>query len=61
MKLEYLRCRMWREGIGGRRWYKYCVHKYINGKVRHIETVLGIGEGGIKENDEGGEFYYDIL
>jgi hypothetical protein len=33
---------------------------YENGKIRHIETILAI-EGGIKENDGGGEFSYDIL
>jgi hypothetical protein len=26
---------------------------YINGKMRPVETILGIGEGGIKENGGG--------
>jgi hypothetical protein len=30
---------------------------YENGKMRHAETILRVGEGGgIKENDGGGEF-----
>jgi hypothetical protein len=32
-----------------------------NGKMRPVETILGMGEGRIKENDGGGEFNYDIL
>jgi hypothetical protein len=31
-----------------------------NGKMRPVETILGMGEGRIKENDGGGEFNYDI-
>jgi hypothetical protein len=27
---------------------------YENGKMRPVETIAGIGEGGIKENDVGG-------
>jgi hypothetical protein len=34
---------------------------YINGKMIPIETSPGMGEGGIQENDEGGEFKYDIF
>jgi hypothetical protein len=45
--------RMWGEGIGGWIWYKYCVHMYVNWKMRLVETVPRIGEGGIKENDGG--------
>jgi hypothetical protein len=26
---------------------------YENGKVRHVETTLGMGERGIRENDGG--------
>jgi hypothetical protein len=33
---------------------------YGNGKMRPIETLPGIGGGGIKENDGGDEFKYDI-
>jgi hypothetical protein len=39
---------------------KYCVHVYINGKMRPVETIPGMGGGEIKENDGGGKFY-DIL
>jgi hypothetical protein len=34
---------------------------YENGKIRPVETVLIRGGGGIKENNGGGEFNYDIL
>jgi hypothetical protein len=33
---------------------------YENGKMRHVETIPRIGNGG-KENAGGGEFNYDIL
>jgi hypothetical protein len=33
---------------------------YVNGKMRSVETIPGIGQG-IKENDGGGEFKYDIF
>jgi hypothetical protein len=36
-------------------------HMYVNGKMIPIETVSGIGEGGIEENDGGGEFKCDIF
>jgi hypothetical protein len=26
---------------------------YVNGKMRHVETIPGMGVGGIKENDGG--------
>jgi hypothetical protein len=29
---------------------------YINGKMRPVDNILGIGERRLKENDEGGEF-----
>jgi hypothetical protein len=29
--------------------------------MRPVESIPGMGEGEIKENDEGGEFNYDIL
>jgi hypothetical protein len=35
------------------------VHMYVNGKIRPVENILGLG--GIKENDGGGEFKYDIF
>jgi hypothetical protein len=34
---------------------------YENGKTRPVETVPGMVGGGIKKNDRGGEFNYDIL
>jgi hypothetical protein len=35
---------------------------YVNGKMIPVETILGMGEGGIRENDDGGgEFKYDIF
>jgi hypothetical protein len=34
---------------------------YINGKMRPVEITPGMGRGGIKHNDGGGEFNYDIL
>jgi hypothetical protein len=33
-----------------------------NGKMKHVETIPGMGGGaGMKENDGGGEFSHDIL
>jgi hypothetical protein len=29
--------------------------------MRPVETIPGMGEGRIKENDGGGDFNYDIL
>jgi hypothetical protein len=34
---------------------------YGNGKMRTVETIPGMEERGIKEDDGGGEFNYDIL
>jgi hypothetical protein len=33
---------------------------YVNGKMRSVETIPGMEEG-IKENDGGGEFNYNIF
>jgi hypothetical protein len=33
---------------------------YLNGKMRPIETMPGMGGEGIKQNDGGGKFKYDI-
>jgi hypothetical protein len=33
---------------------------YINGKMRPMETIQGIGQGRIDDNRWGGEFKYDI-
>jgi hypothetical protein len=46
--------------VRGRIWCKYCVHVYINGKMRPVETIPGMGEERIRENDGKGEFKYDI-
>jgi hypothetical protein len=43
---------------------KYYELIYENGKMRPVETIPGMGERGIKENDGGGvggDFNYDIL
>jgi hypothetical protein len=34
---------------------------YVNGKMRPVETIPGMGGRGIKENDGGSEFNYDIF
>jgi hypothetical protein len=33
---------------------------YANRKMRHVETIPGVGRWGIKENDGGDEFGYDV-
>jgi hypothetical protein len=55
-------------GLGGRgnsgrervNMVQICVLMYVNGKMRPVETIPGMG-GGIKKNDGGCEFNYDIL
>jgi hypothetical protein len=42
-------------------WWRYYVLKYENGKMRPVEIIPGMDLRGIKENDGGGEFNYDIL
>jgi hypothetical protein len=32
-------------------WRKFCIPMYENGKMRHVETISGMGEGKIKENN----------
>jgi hypothetical protein len=34
---------------------------YVNGKLRPVETIPGMGVGEKKENDRGSEFKYDIF
>jgi hypothetical protein len=34
---------MWGKGIGGWIWYKYCIHMYVNRKLRPVETIPGMG------------------
>jgi hypothetical protein len=41
--------------------YKYYVLMYENRKMRLAETIPGMGERGVKDNDGGGKFNYDIL
>jgi hypothetical protein len=33
----------------------------VNGKMKAVETIPGMGGGRIKENDGEGEFNYDIF
>jgi hypothetical protein len=42
-------------------WWKYYVLMYENGQTGTVETIPEMGGGGIKENDGGGEFNYDVL
>jgi hypothetical protein len=41
------------KGVGGQIWWKNYVLMYENGKIRSVETIPGMGETGIKENDGG--------
>jgi hypothetical protein len=34
---------------------------YVNGKMRPVGTIPGMGGGKIKENNGEGEFHYDIF
>jgi hypothetical protein len=34
---------------------------YVRVKMRLAKTVPGMGEGGVKENNGGGEFKYEIF
>jgi hypothetical protein len=36
------------------------MYLYANGKMRPVETIPGMRREGIKENERGGEFNYDI-
>jgi hypothetical protein len=35
--------RRWGKCVGGRICCKYCVHMYVNGKMRPVETIPGLG------------------
>jgi hypothetical protein len=37
--------RVWFETVGEWIWYQYCVLMYENGKMRPVETILGMREG----------------
>jgi hypothetical protein len=43
--------RMCGKGIGGRTCCKYCVHMYVNGKLRCFEIITGMGSRRIKQNN----------
>jgi hypothetical protein len=34
---------------------------YVNAKMISVQTIPGMGEGGVKENDGGCDFKYDIF
>jgi hypothetical protein len=34
---------------------------YVNGKMIPVESIPNIGRGGMKENDAGDEFNYNIF
>jgi hypothetical protein len=34
---------------------------HVNGKMIPVETIPGMGGKGVKKNDRGGEFKYDIF
>jgi hypothetical protein len=42
-------------------WWTYYILIYVNGKMRLVETIPGMGKGGIKKNDGGGEFNCAIV
>jgi hypothetical protein len=50
-----------RKGCGMVNMVEYYALMCDNGKMRPAETIPGMGEGGIKETDGGGEFNYDTL
>jgi hypothetical protein len=42
-------------GIGGKsKSCKYCVHMYVNGKMRPVEAIPGMRGGGIKRKGRRG-------
>jgi hypothetical protein len=54
-----------REEEGGtgsaQRWHKECVDMEVNAKMIPIETIPGMGGGGMKESSGRGEFKHDIF
>jgi hypothetical protein len=52
--------RICRESVRGLIMCKYWVHMYVNGKMRPAATIAGIQKRGIKENEKGDEFNFDI-
>jgi hypothetical protein len=54
------------QGVGPEFEPQYCKKNirlimYEDGKMRHVDTIPGMREGRIKENDGGGEFKYDNI
>jgi hypothetical protein len=45
--------RKWGKGAGGLIRCKYCVYMYVNRKMRPAETILGMVEKRINEDNEG--------
>jgi hypothetical protein len=37
---------MWGKGIRRFIWCKYCIHIYVNGKMRPVEIISGMEERG---------------
>jgi hypothetical protein len=35
--------RMWKKGVGGQIWCKYCIYMYVNGRMKTIETIPEMG------------------
>jgi hypothetical protein len=50
-----------RKGCGRVNMVEIFILMYVNGKMRPVETIPGMGGERIKENDERSEFNYDIL
>jgi hypothetical protein len=46
------------KGVGGWICCKYCVHMYVNGKMKPVETIPGTGD---KREWWGGEFKYNMF
>jgi hypothetical protein len=51
--------RTWVKGVGGWVHYKQCVYVRVNGKMRPVETMPGMGVGRNKGEWWGGELKYD--
>jgi hypothetical protein len=50
-----------RKGCGRVSMVEYYTLMNENGKLRPVETIPGLGEGGVKESDGGDEFNYDNI
>jgi hypothetical protein len=47
--------------VGDKKWWKYFVFMYVTIKMRLVETMLGMRDVILEENDELGEFQNDQL